>query len=142
MDNKEIELLLKQFKSHVNGLMDAEDEIVDLEYQLKGIKPRKFKMDSNEAQSDGTKIYKNNVIVLNLKVGSVTEERNYHLFAVRQVMKMLQELSNAEVELLELHYWDRLSLRAISRNFTKFRYSESYLYKQIQAILDKMKVLS
>lgn len=142
MTVNDIDLLLRQFRSHVNGLMNCEEELVDIKYQLRGIKKSKSKGTSDEAQPDGTKIYKNTVISLEEKLLLIRKERNYHLFAVRLVMNLLKTLDNDEVELLELYYWDELPLKAISKKYDNFRFSESYLYKQIQSILDKMKVLS
>lgn len=142
MTEKEVDLLLKQFKSHVKGLINCEDELVNIKYQLRGIKKSKSQSTCEEAQSDGTKIYKNTIIALEEKLQQIRQERNYHLFAVRQVMKMLQTLNDDEVELLELYYWKGLPLKVISKKYDKYRFSESYLYKQIQLILDKMKVLS
>lgn len=141
MIEKEIDLLLKQFKSHVNGLMNCEDELVDIKYQLRGIKKNTSHGTSEEAHPDGTKIYKNSIIELEEKLKQVRQERNYHLFAVSQVMTMLRLLSNEEVELLELYYWEELSLKAIS-NINRFKYDISTISRKINSILVKLQVLA
>ncbi|MEG0359759.1 MAG: hypothetical protein RR598_10890 [Anaerorhabdus sp.] len=141
MTEKEVDLLLKQFKGHVNGLMNCEDELVDIKYQLRGVKKSKSKSISDEAQPDGTKIYKNTVISLEEKLLQVRKERNYHLFAVRLVMNMLKTLGNDEIELLELYYWDELSLKAVSKR-NKFKYDISTISRRINSILEKMQMFA
>ncbi|MEG0330717.1 MAG: hypothetical protein RR598_10245 [Anaerorhabdus sp.] len=135
MIEKDIDLLLKQFKSHVNSLMNCEDELVDIKYQLRGIKKIKSQGTCEEAQPDGTKIYKNTIITLEEKLQQVRQERNYHLFAVRQVMRMLQLLNEDEVELLELYYWDELPIRVIG---SRLSYSKSEVQRQIDEVKEKL----
>lgn len=135
MIEKDIDLLLKQFKSHVNGLMNCEDELVDTKYQLRGIKKSKSQGTCEEAQPDGTKIYKNTVIALEEKLQQVRKERNYHLYAVKQVMRMLQLLDEDEVELLELYYWDETPIRTIGK---RLNYSKSRVQQLIDEIIVKI----
>jgi DNA-directed RNA polymerase specialized sigma subunit len=135
MSSNELDLLLRQFKGHVNGLMNCEDELVDIKYQLRGIKKNKSKGTADEAQPDGTKIYKNSIIDLEEKLQQVRKERNYHLFAVRQVMNLLKTLDNDEVKLLELYYWDELPIRTIGK---RLNYSKSRVQQLIDEIIVKI----
>lgn len=132
---KEIDLLLKQFKSHVNGLMNCEDELINIKYQLIGLKQNRSKKGNSEALPDGTKLYKNSIIELNDKLIETRRERNYHLFAVRRVMKMLRLLSNEEVELLELYYWKELPIRVMGN---RLNYSKSRVQQLIDEIIVKI----
>lgn len=68
------------------------------------IKKNKARDGIDEAHSEGTKIYKNSIINLEGKLQQIRKECNYHLFAVRLVMKILQTLYNGEVKMLELCY--------------------------------------
>lgn len=135
MTDKDIDLLLKQFKKHVSGLMNCEDELVDIKYQLRGIKKNKSHGTSEEAQPDGTKIYKNTIIELNDKLIETRRERNYHLFAVRRVMKMLRLLDDEEVKLLELYYWKELPIRVMGN---RLNYSKSRVQQLIDEIIVKI----
>lgn len=135
MSSNELDLLLRQFKGHVNGLMNCEDELVDIKYQLRGIKKSKSRCTCEEAQPDGTKIYKNSIIDLEEKLQQVRKERNYHLFAVRQVMNLLKTLDNDEVKLLELYYWDELPIRTIGK---RLNYSKSRVQQLIDEIIVKI----
>lgn len=130
----EIELLLKAFRFNVTKLMDLEDRLQLLAYELNGdnIGSPKIKSPEEAKYQTGTKIYKNNIPELMLQESKLIKERDYYLFAVKRVESFLQQLSDEEIKLIELRYWHGFHIKYIAKMYYRSRAS---IYREIDKIL-------
>lgn len=137
MTHEEIELEFKSLKHHVECLICAEDKLNELSYILSGnaLKSPSIKSTEEAKFQKGTVIYKNNLIELMTEEETLIKVRDYHLFAVRKVMYYLQQLTDEEVELLELRYWHRIDIKHISK---MYYCSRSAIYRKFDVIFEKL----
>lgn len=137
MAYESIELEFKQFRYHLTSLIQAEERLVVLSHQLSGksLKSPVIKSSEEAKYQSGTKIYKNNLIELMTEEESLIKTRDFHLYAVRKIMHYLQQLTDEEVELLELRYWHRIEIKHISR---MYYCSRSAMYRKFDVIFEKL----
>lgn len=125
-DKKELINDLEQFKYSVERLMTLEDELALISEELKGetLHSPTFKSKDEAKYQKGTMIYHNNIPELLDREECLINERDYYLFRVRRVAMLLQKIAyamrydekvlNQYIQLLELRYWHRYSIRAIA----------------------------
>lgn len=137
MINECIELEFKQFRYHLTSLIQAEERLVVLSHQLSGksIKSPAIKSSDEAKYQTGTKIYKNNLIELMTEEESLIKTRDFHLYAVKKIMYYLQQLTDEEVELLELRYWHRVDVKYIAK---MFYWSKRSAYRKFDSIFEKL----
>ncbi|RRC92734.1 hypothetical protein EII25_03410 [Erysipelotrichaceae bacterium OH741_COT-311] len=133
----EIEILLKAFRFNLNRLMDLEDRLQLLAYELNGdnIGSPKIKSPEEAKYQTGTKIYKNNIPELMMQESKLIKERDYYLFAVKKVETFLQRLTDEEVKLIELRYWHGFNINQIARMYF---WSKRTTYRKFDMIFEKL----
>lgn len=137
MAYESIELEFKQFRYHLTSLIQAEERLLVLSYQLDGdaLKSPVIKSQEEAKYQSGTKIYKNNLTELMSEEEALIKTRDFHLYAVRKIMYYLQQLTDEEVELLELRYWRRIDIKHIAR---MYYCSRSAMYRKFDSIFEKL----
>lgn len=137
MAYESIELEFKQFRYHLTSLIQAEERLVVLSHQLSGklLKSPVIKSQEEAKYQSGTKIYKNNLTELMSEEEALIKTRDFHLYAVRKIMHYLQQLTDEEVELLELRYWHRIDIKYISRMTFNSRRT---IYRKFDIIFEKL----
>lgn len=134
---KELVNDLEQFRHSVERLIELEDELSGVADELRGntLHSPSFKSLDESKYQRGTMIYHNHIPELLDKEERLSKERDYYLFRVRRVSSFLQKLSDDEVKLVEMRYWNGYSLNLISQMMFM---SKTTIFNKINDILEKM----
>lgn len=132
--NNYLECELKNFHENCLRLMYAQEYLEIISGRLNGdIQGVSVKTVIYENAKDP---YRDNKVELMYEEAEAMKERDYYLFAVHRVAKLLQKLSAEEVEILILRYEKNLPISAVAQALNYK--SVSWTYKKINQILTKM----
>lgn len=129
-----LECELKNFRENSLRLMYAQEYLEIISGRLNGsIQGVSIKPVIYENAKDP---YKDNKIELMYEEEEATKDRDFYLYAVNRIAKLLQKLSEEEVEILVLRYERNLPISAVAQvlNYK----SVSWTYEKINQILNKM----
>lgn len=132
--NNYLECELKNFHENCLRLMYAQEYLEIISGRLNGdIQGVSVKTVIYENAKDP---YRDNKVELMYEEAEAMKERDYYLFAVHRVAKLLQKLSAEEVEILILRYERNLSISTVAQALNYK--SVSWTYEKINQILTKM----
>lgn len=132
--NNYLECELKNFHENCLRLMYAQEYLEIISGRLNGdIQGVSAKAVIYENAKDP---YRDNKVELMYEEAEAMKERDYYLFAVHRVAKLLQKLSAEEVEILILRYERNLSISTVAQALNYK--SVSWTYEKINQILTKM----
>lgn len=136
MNEKEIDLLLKSFKWHVNSYYLCIDNLNNIADQLSN-KPSSPKIRSAEEAKyrRGTQIYKNNITDLIYEEELIIKECKYHKFAIDKVYVLIKDLDSIELNILDDYYWHDISINAMA---SMYSYSNRNMYYKFQELKEKI----
>lgn len=136
MRDKELDLKLKLFKYQLLSLIEYEEKLIAINSQLLGDKKSPTYRTVEEGKYQRSKaLYKNNILYLLDEESSLIVKRDTCLYAVREIMFLLQMLNNDEVKLLEKIYWYEKNYDRIA---DEYNYDKSTICRKKDAILKKL----
>lgn len=135
MYKDQLKLELKQFKYHVQNLIRCEDRLSIIAEKLCGDIKSSAAPKVDAGKVSATIIKSDNIVALMFEEEELTAKRDYHLYAVNRIRKLLIKLDNEDVILLELHYWEGYDMRLIS---SMVGYSLASTHRMFDSIYEKM----